>query len=276
MAMDDTRSIAAIDVHGHYGDYNSPVPPLNARCMSGDAATVAQRARQANIEWTVVSPLLGLFPRGKADTVAGNDEAAKVVPATDGLLQWVIVNPLQPKTYAQAERMLSHPRCVGIKIHPEEHRYPIREHGREIFEFAARYRAVVLTHSGEANSLPDDFVPFINDFPEVNLILAHIGCSSTADRDLQVRAIQKSRHGNLFADTSSANSILPGLIEWAVQEVGAERVLFGTDTPLYSTAMQRTRIDSAELTESQRRLILRDNARRLLRIPVDGRSTAGC
>ena len=49
-------------------------------------------------------------------------------------------------------------------------------------------------------------------------------------------------------------------LEWAVHEVGAERVLFGTDTPLYSTAMQRARIDHADLTETDKRLILRDNA----------------
>jgi predicted TIM-barrel fold metal-dependent hydrolase len=57
------------------------------------------------------------------------------------------------------------------------------------------------------------------------------------------------------------------LIEWAVREVGAERILFGTDTPLYFTAMQRARIDHADLGDEDKRLILRDNAVRVLNLP---------
>jgi uncharacterized protein len=64
---------------------------------------------------------------------------------------------------------------------------------------------------------------------------------------------------------------VPGLIEWAVREVGPERVLFGTDTPLYDTAMQRARIDQADLTDDQKRLILRDNAARLFGLPAQAR-----
>jgi len=98
------------------------------------------------------------------------------------------------------------------------------------------------------------------------LILAHIGCSSGADRTLQVRAIQQSRHGNICADTSSGSSIIPGLLEWAVNEAGADRVLFGTDTRLYWTAMYRARIDHADLGEEDKRKILRENAVALLGI----------
>ena len=54
--------------------------------------------------------------------------------------------------------------------------------GRAIFEFAAEHRAIILTHSGEENSLPEDFVPFANDYPEVRLILAHIGCTIEVGR----------------------------------------------------------------------------------------------
>ena len=260
-----TRDIQAIDVHGHYGVYfRHEGLELTNQFASADANTVAQRAKDNNIRWTVVSPLLGLLPRGEAEATTGNAEAARVVPETEGLLQWVIIDPTSPETFAQADRMLSLEHCVGIKIHPEEHVYPISEHGRAIFEFAAGHDAVILTHSGQENSLPADIVPFADDYPNVKVILAHIGCSSGSDRTLQVRGIQQSRHGNVYADTSSAMSITPGLIEWAVREVGAERVLFGTDTPLYSTAMQRARIDQAELDDHQKRKILWQNAFELL------------
>jgi len=125
----------------------------------------------------------------------------------------------------------------------------------------------VLSHSSEKNSLAADLVVFANRFPEARLILAHIGCGWDGDYTHQVRAIQQSRHGNVVADTSSARSVTPQLIEWAVREVGAERVLFGSDTPLYHSGMQRTRIDQADVSEPQKRLILRDNALRLFGLP---------
>jgi predicted TIM-barrel fold metal-dependent hydrolase len=189
-----------------------------------------------------------------------------VVHETDGLLQWVIVHPLQPETFDQARRMLQLPKCVGIKIHPEEHGYSIVEYGRAIFEFAAQFHAVVQSHTGEPNCLPADFVPLADDFPQVQLILAHLGYGGAAGNvhDLQVRAIQASKHGNVLADTSSSWSILPGLIEWAVGEVGADRILYGTDTPAYFAPSQRARIDRADLTDKEKRMILCDNAKRLL------------
>ncbi|MEO2046032.1 MAG: amidohydrolase family protein [Pirellulales bacterium] len=264
MAVED---IPAIDIHGHYGQYvTSGGNRLANQFASADATEVVERARRSNIAWTVVSPLLGLMPRGCADAAVGNSEATNVVERTEGLLQWVVIDPTQPQTFQQADDLLGREKCVGIKIHPEEHCYPIREHGRAIFEFAAKHKALILTHSGEENSLPEDFVPLANDLSEVTLILAHIGCGWDGDPSHQVRAIQASAAGNIYADTSSAQSILPGLIEWAVAEVGVDRVLFGTDTPLYSTAMQRARIDRAELSEIEKRKILYDNTASLLNL----------
>jgi len=260
-------SIQAIDVHAHYGHYDRGKADLVNDFMTGDADLVVRRARQANTRWTIVSPLEALLPRFGGNPVAGNINAARIVAATDGLLQWVVIDPTKPQTYLQAEEMLQLPKCVGIKIHPEEHGYPIREHGRTIFEFAARNRAVVLAHSSEQNSLAEDYVSFANDFPEMKLILAHIGCGWDGDLTHQARAVQQSKHGNVCTDTSSAKSITPKLIEWTVREVGAERVLYGTDSPLYFAPMQRARIDYADLSDNEKKLILCENAMRILRLP---------
>lgn len=260
--------IRAIDVHAHYGICNNGKPSdLINELMTGDGRVVAARAAQAHIRYTIVSPLLALFPRGGGDAVAGNIEAAKVVAETDGLLQYVVIDPRVPETYRQAEQMLATPRCVGIKIHPEEHIYPINEFGEPIFEFAAKHRAVVLSHSSERNSLASDLVDWANRFPEMKLILAHIGCGWDGDVTHQVRGVQQSQHGNVYTDTSSARSITPRLIEWAVSQVGVDKVLFGTDTPLYQTSMQRNRIDCAELTDAEKKAILHENAERLFGIP---------
>jgi predicted TIM-barrel fold metal-dependent hydrolase len=259
ISSDDSTGIAAIDVHGHYGRYaREEASELDCAFMSRDAAAVAARAGRANIAATLISPLSGLLPRGQADAAAANEEAARVVAATPRLRQWVIVHPGQPETFAQARRMAGLPHFAGLKIHPEEHGYAIAVQGARLLALAAELGAVVLAHSGQELSLPADFLPAADQFPEVRLILAHLGNGPRPD--LQVGAIQAAHHGNLYTDTSSARSLTPGLIEWAVGEVGAERLLFGTDTPLYFAAAQRARIDQAELNLADRCRILRDNA----------------
>jgi predicted TIM-barrel fold metal-dependent hydrolase len=263
-----TETYPAIDVHAHFGRYDrGPDNPLN-EFMTGDVGVVVERAKRANISLTIVSPLEALLPRGQANVVQGNRSAADIIARTPELRQYVVIDPRIPETFVQADEMLRLPSCVGIKIHPEEHVYPVREHGRAVFEFAAVRRAVILSHSSEQLSLASDLVELANEFPEVRLILAHIGCGWDGDPGHQVRAIQTSRHGNVYADTSSARSITPNLIEWAVREIGADRVLFGTDTPLYHAPMQRARIDHADLPEADKHRILYDNAQRLFGLGI--------
>jgi hypothetical protein len=258
------KDTLAIDVHGHYGAYEGTGDHRRHAFMSAEIEEVVRRATESNIVLTVVSPLQALLPRFHGDAIAGNEDAFREVPRHSELRQWVVVNPLEPRTFDQARKMLKSDHCMGIKIHPEEHGYPIVEHGNSLFEFASECETIVLTHSGEANSLPEDYVEFADRFANVRLILAHFGSGIDDDPSHHARAIQASKHGNIYSDTSSASSLLPGLIEWGVREVGPDRILFGTDTPVYMAAMHRARIDCANLPDSDKRKILRENAMRLL------------
>ena len=260
------KDLQGIDVHAHFGDYRQNKSELIDEFCSADAATIVHRAKASNTRLTFVSPLRALTPRFNNDPVGGNEEAVSIIGQTDGLMQWVVIDPLKPKTYQQAEKILKLDKCVGIKIHPEEHGYKITEHGRAIFEFAATHNAIIETHSGEQNSLPADFVKFANEFSSVILILSHLGCGWDDDPSHQVRAIQKSKHGNVYTDTSSATNIRPKQIEWAVKEIGAEKIMYGTDSPCYFAPMQRARIDHAEIGDEDKKLILCENAIKLFNL----------
>ena len=259
----ETISLKAIDVHAHVGNFEgAPTPLLNA-IRSGDFSVVRSRAEEARVRSTFVSPLRALLPRGSGDPLAGNRELASEIDAQPGMFQWVVLDPTDPATYAQAAEMLRTPRCVGIKIHPEEHQYAISEHGKPVFEFADEHGAIVMSHSGEARSMPDDFLPSADDHPEVSLILSHLGYGFDQDVTHQVSAVRDAKHGNVYTDTSSATSIARGLIEWAVAEIGHDRILFGTDSPLYDAPMQRARIDHADISAEAKSAILYANAERL-------------
>lgn len=253
----------AIDVHGHFGPYDRGLGTRVDGFMSGTAAEVAQRGFECDIQITVMSAIHGLIPyRGKA--VLGNADAETSANDHPGIRFWSIVDPRVPESYAQTDRLLDHPRCMGIKIHPHAHQFEIRDFGQEIFTFAAERNAVVLTHSGDIGSYPEDFVSLADRFGNVQLILAHLGNSDDGSVMRQVQAIQHGRNGNLWVDTSSARSMFSGLIEWAVEQIGYERILFGSDTPLYWAGAQKGRIETAEIDEAAKRAILYDNAAALL------------
>ena len=262
----EIRDIQAIDVHAHFGAYRQNIPELINEFCSADAETIVCRAKVANTKLTLVSPLRAITPRLEADPVGGNEDAIAIVAQTEGLMQWVVIDPLKPKTYEQADEILKLPQCVGIKIHPEEHGYKITEQGQAIFEFAATRNAIIETHSGEQNSMPADFVKFANDFPQVTLIISHHGCGWDDEPSYQVRAIQASKHGNIYTDTSSASNVRPMQIEWAVKEIGAEKIMYGSDSPCYFSPMQRARVDYAEISDQDKKLILCENASKLFNL----------
>ena len=246
--------ITAIDVHAHIAPWN----PVDKRVIPMlDIAQQGEIYRKIKVEKAICSPLSALYP--PFDVVADNAMTYKMAMQTDWLYQWVVIDPRIEETFSQAEQMLGTGICIGIKIHPNMHGYRIRDYGDKVFSFAAKHHAIIETHDDDPENMPEEFVPFADAYPEVKLIVAHLGLGVDGDVH-QVRAIQKSKQGNIYTDTSSARSLTPNLLEWAVREVGAEKILFGTDCPIYSAAMQRAHIDCADLTDIEKKLILRDNA----------------
>ena len=97
----------------------------------------------------------------------------------------------------------------------------------------------------------------VDKYPDMKLILAHFGTG----RGYYVPIIQRAKHQNVYADTSGSASSKNNVIEYTVQQVGSEKILFGTDS--YSCAFQRGRIDYADISEQDKENILYKNAMRL-------------
>ena len=265
MTLEQIKAVKAIDVHSHIGDLNMSIGLEAAqKYLLGGVDYLKKNMELANIEISINSHLKALMPRGGGDATAGNEICLRQIENIDGVYMWAVVNPWQKESYTQAEQMLKHPKCLGIKIHPEEHLYHILKYGDEIYEFAARTGALLITHSGEANSMPEDFCVFANHYPEVTTIISHLGCGYDNCYEHQIRAIQRNTRDNLFTDTSSIRSMLPNLLETAVSEIGSEKILFGTDSACYFSPSQRARVDNGHIGADDKLNILRNNALRLL------------
>ncbi|MBA7632653.1 hypothetical protein ES703_40205 [subsurface metagenome] len=79
----------------------------------------------------------------------------------------------------------------------------------------------------------------------------------------QARLVAK-RNSNIFLDTVS---VLTYDIRWAVQEVGADKVIMGSDWPTGSTVVHIKGVTEAVSSENDRDLILGGNIARILGLP---------
>ena len=57
-----------------------------------------------------------------------------------------------------------------------------------------------------------------------------------------------------------------------VEKHGADRLLFGTDSPWHSTAMEKSLIETLELSDDEKNKIYCENAKKLLGISDDRRN----
>lgn len=184
-----------------------------------------------------------------------NEYIKKCAEENEMVYFWVTIDPRNDATFAQADEMLGSGKCVGIKIHPSNHKYTLDEFGDKIFTFASKHKAIVLIHP-DANV--DYILPFADAYPDVTFIMAHMG---TYSPDSYVDAIKNAKHGNVYTDVSGRASTYNKIVEYVVDKIGSDKILFGND--LYSVGFQRGRIEYAVISEEDKENILRNNAMRL-------------
>ena len=90
------------------------------------------------------------------------------------------------------------------------------------------------------------------------LLCARGGCGECRD----CRLALSDRHPNLVLETSAMP--YPVKIREAVQRLGAERVIYGSDGPVCSPRIEVEKVRLACLDAESERLVLGENARRLL------------
>ena len=253
---------SAIDIHAHFGDPACfPQQGQAKEFLRLSLPEFRDSCKRARVTAACVSPMEAIFPKNGTALLEANRSLAELANREPWIYQWAVLDPLFPESYEQVDALLDSPKCIGIKLHPDGHGYALSQYGAQLFDFCARRGALVEIHTGDPLSDPELLVPYVNQYPGLRVIAAHLGYGG--DGGSQIRAIQKNTQGNLYTDLSSVRSIQNHLLEWAVETVGAERLLFGTDCPIHHTGMMRARVDFSSLEESQKQKILFENASRL-------------
>jgi predicted TIM-barrel fold metal-dependent hydrolase len=150
---------------------------------------------------------------------------------------------------------------------------------RRVVELAVRRKLPINLHATDPDAGPaagpktplDAYLRLAREYPDATFILAHWGGG------LAPKGVPDGGGGlppNVFFDTAASPLLYePGVFRRAVDRVGAERILFGSDYPLLLYPRQERRpgfrrflgdIDGAGLDAGERAAILGANIRRIL------------
>jgi len=152
---------------------------------------------------------------------------------------------------------------VGVKFHGVFENLSINAAPYiPILEVLNEKKAVLLIHCGRyKDGHPDSNSSYVHGldvaekYPQIRVILAHMGGNDTS---VVKKAITASENiSNVSFDTSGIST--PYRVEYAVEKIGAERILFGSDFPWCSFRGMYFGVEDALIDKKEKDLILRKN-----------------
>ena len=244
--------IKAVDIHSHFN--HNAVHDTDANEIYIPTLDIIKK------EYDNAGVVAGCFSSFESvlsdeNVIEENAYTKKLIDNTDWAYQWVVLDPRKKESIEQVDYLLSSNKSLGIKLHPVCHKYLISEFGEKAFELAKKHKKFVLVHPSDNCSE----VELANRYPDVNLIIAHIGNTDGGSGELGIiNAVKSAKNDNIFTDTSGWASLNNNIIEYAVDQIGSEKIFFGTDT--YAVASQRGRIEFARIKDIDKENILWNNA----------------
>lgn len=126
----------------------------------------------------------------------------------------------------------------------------------QVMRLATELNCVIQIHT---NTQEMQFL--IDNFPDATIVFPHLGGSP---KEIFARIGLIARHKNAYIDLSGSGIERVGILERAVQEIGPDRVLYGSDFTINEPSAVIARVRNAFLTPADREKILFRNVERLL------------
>ena len=253
----------AIDIHTH---------PIISRkgLVRAKVGEFAAGARARGVERMIcLGDVLAFGPRPNRRQVRIiNDETAQVVrwfPAT--YIGFCCLNPVlgERAVMEEVERCVGGMGFRGLKLE-------ISNNARDacmkpVMKAAERWNVPVLQHTWSMTNIhqrsfhsdPEDTALLARRHPNVQVIMAHLtGCGYRGV--LEAKGVE-----NLVVDTSGGYPEA-GILDYALEHLGADHIVYGSDLPIRETGVTLGRIVGTPMSASEREKILIGNTRRILKL----------
>ncbi|GAA1598374.1 hypothetical protein GCM10009804_63610 [Kribbella hippodromi] len=238
-----------IDVHAHWGPwfFSMDVASIDVNIDGMD---------RFGIDLQLVSSIEGIV----YDAPAGNRSLAEQLPADPRLRGMLVVDPRRlDAARADLDELLAgdgRSRWVGAKIHSEYSRTPISSPAMQAaVELTTEYGLPTLVHTWGDTVV--DLADVAARVQGARVLAGHMGASGWP------RVPEAAERSDRIWFEPCWSAPEANRIRWVLDQIGSDRLMFGTDATLIDPSVALGAFEAAELSEVEREAIMHRNAEAL-------------
>ena len=237
--------VPVIDCHTHAGAAATLTAPWTT---IADPVEILRRNNEAGVDKACI------FPISHDTFEEANREIAAIVKRYPGrFIGFAKHDPVNEKGRIRAmlPRECRELGLRGLKLHVAP--------TAEVLDTVSELGIPILWHPARV-ALFDDVA---KAYPNVDLIMAHLGSDLSVDWREHLAAIEMARrYPNVYLDTGG--TVLTRYLELAVKELGPRKIIFGSDEPEVDCRLEIFKVRVLKLPKQQEEMILGGNMERLL------------
>lgn len=220
---------------------------------------------ESMIEWVDKAGVDACLVTSQVEAINNDYIAEMQLKFENRIFGYAVVNPWDYIAEEELERCFRDLNLYGLKLNPLRHGFALDRHSivDPLFEICERYDKPILVHGqSDMFNMPGKFDEMAETFPNVKIILAHIGEPDAIDAAIRV----VNRRENVYVDTAG---IQLSTLKRAVNEIDPNKILMGTDAPWGDFNLSIELVEKATENEEIRQKILGKNAARLFKLPIN-------
>lgn len=240
-----------IDLHTHFGKWFFPIEKYTIN----DFLKIMEKNE---IEFSVLSSSLAII----YDFREGNKELARAIKNHHELLGYLFLNPNYLKeSFQEMEKYFGkNEKFIGLKLYSNgyvEQPLNCKAHKKILEKVAKDYpkKKIILVHCWYQHVL--QLLELAKEFPNLKFIMGHMGGTKWQQAILAAKEVK-----NIYLEICNQ----PGRdkIKEAMAEIGAEKIVFGSDSSLIGPPFSIGMVLDSEINKEEKKRIFYLNAKGLL------------
>lgn len=248
---------------GYLFDADTHMSPYHKFDKSIDAQQWETLMEKAGVDRAIV----WLLPQDVEDVTESNEYIGNAARANKRIVPfgWANIREGVEKAKSDVIKCMDRLGCVGVKLNGAQNGYNIDcPEAMEVMEVIAAKKGMIAFHIGA--DYPGYTDPIRAEraaraFPDTDFLMVHMGGAGTPDVSERVIEVA-ARNPNMYL----VGSAIPVVkVKRALDILGPDRILFGSDTPFYDAGLVKAEYDRMldAYGEDVRRKVMGGNARRL-------------
>ena len=247
-----------IDSHFHLGD-------IAYKYKSGtDVSSVIKTMDIAGVSKLCINSTGAVF--GGNHYEGNNYIGSMCKKYPERFIGFAVINPNFNDTEDEIKRCIETLGLKGIKIHPRIHQCKLSDKKyKPVWEASEKYGIPILSHTGEGQfgSSPEAFEHISRKYPKGTFLLGHSGDNLEG---LNICIEIAKKRDNVYLGTSDIVFAYNGILEYTVNQVGSDKILFESDACYLDFKYSLGTIIYAKISDEDKASILGLNMARILKL----------